>query len=31
MTLNLISAHIHEVLFSYAEIKGDDYEIKGYF
>jgi hypothetical protein len=31
MTLNLISAHIHDVLFSYAEIKGDDYEIRGYF
>ena len=31
MTLNLISAHIHDVLFSYVEIKGDDYEIKGYF
>ena len=31
MTLNLISAHIHDILFSYVEIKGDDYEIKGYF
>ena len=31
MTLNLISSHIHDILFSYAQIKGDYYEIKGYF